>query len=180
MHHAVIGGDTNEVRRRLKRGEDANETFDNDWAPLHWACIMSHYKIARLLLIHGARVDARDYKGNTALHHIADEGNEHIIDLLVAHGADVNAMNNRGETPLHYSLVYHDRRLAMHSLLRHGANPALLNNPLYLQFNRYNRSSHRVEYEVMEEMEAYQKKYEERRARKRRARMTAFLMAALR
>lgn len=180
MHHAVIGGDTNEVRRRLKHGEDANETFDNDWAPLHWACIMSHYKITRLLLIHGARVDARDYKGNTPLHLVADEGNEHIVDLLVAHGADVNATNNRGETPLHYSLVYYHPRFTLHALLRHGANPMLLNNPLYLEHNRYNRSGYRVENEVIEEMVAYQKKYEERRERKRRARMTAFLLAALR
>jgi len=51
------------------------------------------------LLEAGARVDARDGDGLTALAYavICDRGD--VVDLLVAHGADADIPDNDGETP---------------------------------------------------------------------------------
>jgi cytohesin len=55
----------------------------------------------RLLLEHGARPDAADSQGNTALHRACSVGGkaEHML-LLLQRGADVNARTHSGMTPL--------------------------------------------------------------------------------
>jgi ankyrin repeat protein len=53
------------------------------------------------LLHQGARLDVRDYKGDTALHYAARLGLPSVVKLLCAHGADVNAANHRALTPFH-------------------------------------------------------------------------------
>ena len=46
----------------------------------------------------GADVNARDYNGNTPLHHASSRGDNQVIMYLVEHGADVTALNRRGQT----------------------------------------------------------------------------------
>ena len=53
----------------------------------------------RFLLDRGARVNAADEAGNTALHHVVDKGFGRVIELLVEHGADLQIANRRGQTP---------------------------------------------------------------------------------
>jgi ankyrin repeat protein len=55
--------------------------------------------IARLLIQHGANVNAKDKDGMTALMVAASHNNAPAIGLLQA-GADAAAKNNRGETAL--------------------------------------------------------------------------------
>lgn len=72
---------------------------------------------ARLLLNSGARADATDTAGMTALHYAArtDLADE-FVQLLIAAGADVNARDLNGRTPLDHAV---ERDLAeMPALLR--------------------------------------------------------------
>ena len=47
----------------------------------------------------GARVNAADDAGDTALHAAASHGMNAVIELLTGHGADLDAENRRGQTP---------------------------------------------------------------------------------
>ena len=52
----------------------------------------------KLLVSLGADVNARDYNGNTPLHHASSRGDNQVVMYLVEHGADVTALNRRGQT----------------------------------------------------------------------------------
>ena len=53
------------------------------------------------LLAEGARTDATDAQGRTALHLAVKASPQDCIPELVAHGADPNAQDTSGDTPLH-------------------------------------------------------------------------------
>ncbi len=55
----------------------------------------------------GARVDAANDAGDTAVHAAASHGMNSVIELLATRGADVRAENGRGQTPLDVA-VYSD------------------------------------------------------------------------
>jgi ankyrin repeat protein len=57
---------------------------------LHLAAGEGHLEIVKLLLEHGADVNAKTAY-ETALHLAAGEGHLEIVKLLLEHGADVNA-----------------------------------------------------------------------------------------
>jgi ankyrin repeat protein len=73
-------------------------------------------EIARLLIEHGAVVDARDKQGQTPLHAAARDGLVAVATVLVSKGADVNARDHYGRTPLwiarHWSRDEPERRPA--------------------------------------------------------------------
>jgi ankyrin repeat protein len=75
----------------------------------------------RLLLIHGADVNAREKKHyDTPLIIAAASGFLEVAELLLAHGADVNATDSRG-TPLAWAT--HTGHNDMAELLRkHGGH----------------------------------------------------------
>lgn len=79
---------------------------------------------ARVLLEHGADVNARDDTHSTPLHLASYMGNGKAVGLLIQHGADVNAQDERQRTPLHrvVSSCLTLRREIVHLLLCNGAN----------------------------------------------------------
>src|SRR5260370_33014393 len=56
--------------------------------------------IVRLLIANGAKVNARDVEGGTALMQAALLGRADNVKILVEAGADVNARDNKGGTAL--------------------------------------------------------------------------------
>lgn len=68
--------------------------------PLHYATRWCTPHIVRILLDHGAHVNAPDSRGNTPLHYATYCCNHLMIALLRAYGADLKAPNNEGITPL--------------------------------------------------------------------------------
>lgn len=89
------------ARYLLSNGADANV---KSGGPGWWECPIhdaADPKMIRLLLAHGADVNARDSHGCTPLHRITSKtNNESGASALVEGGGDVNAMNDKKETPL--------------------------------------------------------------------------------
>ena len=80
----------------------------------------SYLEVLRLLIAHGARLDARDPGGFAALHHAAEAGNVEFARALLEAGADASAADVDGFTPLHVAALRGDEGLAR-LLLDHGA-----------------------------------------------------------
>ncbi|PTB44224.1 hypothetical protein M441DRAFT_99046, partial [Trichoderma asperellum CBS 433.97] len=51
----------------------------------------------KLLLEHGAEIDAADINGKTPLIHASSVGHENTVKVLLEYGAEVNAADNDGQ-----------------------------------------------------------------------------------
>ena len=69
--------------------------------PLHWATRKYRADIVRILLDHGADVNAEGSFGDTALHVASDRGFDNLVSLFLERHANPNAQNKQGLTPLH-------------------------------------------------------------------------------
>lgn len=66
--------------------------------PLHSAASVGNLEAARMLLAHGAPVNARQQGGWAPLHAAAQNGDRPMVDLLLGHGADPKLANDEGKT----------------------------------------------------------------------------------
>lgn len=81
--------------------------------PLHSAAAAREPAIARLLIEHGANVNATQIdSGFTPLHEAAANGDLEMASLLVDRGADVNAEMKDGKTPLAFALERNKAEMA--------------------------------------------------------------------
>ena len=78
-------------------------------------------EMAKLLIAHGADVNARNYEDETPLFMISSA---EVAEVLIAHGADVNARNYEGETPLFRTSSVDVAKV----LLSHGADINAVNS----------------------------------------------------
>ena len=140
LYVAVWYGDLEMVQVLLDYQADPNtpETF----SPMHAVPLGSQFldiphhgpqmlaDIARLLLDHGAHVNARADADLTPLHVAAKWGRVGVVRVLLEHGANVGAKDNEGKTPLHAAADYArvayfgtaDAVEVLRVLLEHGAN----------------------------------------------------------
>lgn len=99
LHHAAGFGSLETMTRLLAAGADAKAANRFRSTPLHWA-VHDSAKV-RLLLSHGAEVNARQIEGRTPLFLAASMGNsEPTVRLLLDHGADPGLATASGQTPL--------------------------------------------------------------------------------
>jgi len=96
------------VEALLKTGADVNLPSRESMkvTPLASAAAAKQTEIARLLIAHGANVNARAASGHIPLHEAAGNGNVEMVKLLVENGADVNARTDDGKTPLDFAIEY--------------------------------------------------------------------------
>ncbi len=98
VERAIYGGNA-DVRRAIKQGLDVNDSDENQMTALHWACYLGKQPMVKLLLTTDIDVDARDIKGNTAMHYAVQHSNT-SIPLLAEAGAAIDVPNQNRRTPL--------------------------------------------------------------------------------
>lgn len=106
---ASLRGQTGLVQRLLQRGAEVNRP---GWSPLHYAATAPDEAPMKLLLAHGAAVDARSPNGTTPLMMAADYGPSACVDLLLAAGAQVDLKNDLGLTAIDFARQRGRDRLA--------------------------------------------------------------------
>lgn len=111
IHHAVSSGNAELVELLISKGADVNAKGQFDRVALHYA---NKKGMAKILLAHGATVDAPTNYGETPLHWAAEGVNGlgkqvdlvEFANVLIAHRADVNRKTGEGrshKTPLNYA-----------------------------------------------------------------------------
>jgi len=102
---------------------------DGGWTPLHLAAHYGNLDIVRILLDHGADIEAvsNNAIANTPISAAAWGNHLHIVEYLLERGAKVDAQNGWGSTALRRAIDA-DRLPLAELLLKHGADPNLLDN----------------------------------------------------
>jgi hypothetical protein len=135
---AVEEGDIAKVQELLKKGADPNARDHGPrerwWrygkTPLCLAVEHGHSEIVKLLIEHGADVNASCYIDSfeTPLHRAVVDDNIEIAKLLIQNGADVNARRSfDGLTPLHLAALNGYSKM-VRLLLENGADPSIRDN----------------------------------------------------
>ncbi|MGH9937204.1 MAG: ankyrin repeat domain-containing protein, partial [Blastocatellia bacterium] len=104
---AVFFGHMETVKVLLAAGAEVNTATRETMkvTPLHSAAAAKQAGAARLLIAHGANVNAAQAEsGFTPLHEAALNGDMEFAALLLEHGANINAKMKDGKTPLAYAL----------------------------------------------------------------------------
>jgi hypothetical protein len=99
---AAIFGHKDIAEALIKASHPVDVVEDSGQTPLMWACRRSYVDVVRLLLEHGADVNAKDEYKATPLHFAACPGigNADIVRLLIDAGADHKAKDDDGRTAL--------------------------------------------------------------------------------
>lgn len=123
LHLAAFFGRLDATRALLNKGASpsARSTNPMNNLPLHAAVAGRHTNVARLLLDHGAPVDARQHGGWTALHAAALHGDCELAEILIGAGAQAGARADNNQCALDLALTKGQQ--AMVELLeKHGAS----------------------------------------------------------
>lgn len=114
------------TRALLAMGADPNlgQLAPLRFTALHRADALNDSALVRDLLAAGAKPDARDRDGRTALRHAALAGRTENVNALLAHKADLNLPDTQGFTPL-YAAIQNKHLDIVRTLLAAGANPDL-------------------------------------------------------
>jgi len=110
------------ARQLILAGANPNLADNQAVSPLMYASWYCQPELVRLLLKHGAAVNARDVDGETALMNAVQlcmDGK--IVGLLLAAGASVNVRSHDGESPLTVAAFY-GNELAVRKLVAAGAD----------------------------------------------------------
>jgi len=102
---AVIVGDVEKVKDLLTNGAEVDVRDKNGMTPLLLAARKGNSEIVRLLLAHGANVNAQDhYLAWTPLILASALGHKKVVKLLLEYGADIDIKDQNGMTALKYAV----------------------------------------------------------------------------
>jgi ankyrin repeat protein len=124
----AMAGQVERLRALLEADPQAVGRLTPDgWTPLHGAVFFAQPAAVRLLLDHGADVNAvsTNSSANRPLHAaLAGRLDRDVVALLLQRGADVNARQHGGYVALHEAAMNGNGEMAA-LLLKHGADPAV-------------------------------------------------------
>ena len=101
LHFACFFGQPGAARLLIEMGALVEAVASNPMKlmPLHSAASARNLEAARLLLEHGAPINARQQWGWAPIHAAAQNGDRAMVELLLKHGADPKLSNDEGKTP---------------------------------------------------------------------------------
>lgn len=112
---AVFFGHQDTVEALLAAGAEVNTASRESMkvTPLHSAAAARQTAIAKILIEHGADLNASQAEsGFTPLHEAALNGDIELARLLIEHGAKINAKMTDGKTPLVFALESRQSEMA--------------------------------------------------------------------
>ncbi len=124
LMHAVLEGNSEEVKKLINEKADINAVTPTDDRPLTLAAALGRDEVVRLLLEAGADVNAKGGWQSTALKWAALNGHRKVVELLLSKGSDVDARDRDGATPLMYAATAGHKEV-LDVLLSHGARVEL-------------------------------------------------------
>ncbi|KAK2154835.1 hypothetical protein LSH36_256g05003 [Paralvinella palmiformis] len=113
------------LRILLDAGSDVNTPSVDHRTVLHYAAIRGIQ--VKQLLATDAKLDEKDFEGNTPLHLAASEGHLNVVTTLLESSADANAANHVNATPLHLASGC-GHMTCVQELVRRGANPRTMDD----------------------------------------------------
>lgn len=120
---AASGGHGEVVAELLDRGDDVNRAFRGR-TPLMTASSQGDDELVRKLVQYGAKVDAEDLDGDTALYYAASKRRASTVNLLLRLGASPDPRSGAsGQTPLTIAASLFQTDIVL-ALLRAGADAA--------------------------------------------------------
>ena len=131
LYYAVLCGFYEVVKHlAMKHPEQVNAIFGRYTFPLLAALGEDHIEVAKLLLEHGANIDARNTTGETILIKALSQSRRNLVNIvtfLLQYGADVNARDDTLTTPLHLAEYGGEFEVA-EILIEYGADVNSQNN----------------------------------------------------
>jgi ankyrin repeat protein len=128
LHHAASAASEDVVRYLLGQGASADAVDSSGKTPLLLAIRSEPFGkapgAALQLIAHTTLLEARGYRGQTALSTACEAGFLAPAEALAAKGADLNTRDNAGMTPLMWAAAY-GRLDVVDWLLARGADAAL-------------------------------------------------------
>jgi ankyrin repeat protein len=98
LYLACLNANPAMIERLLKAGADANASGPEGETSLMTVAHTGNVDAAKILLAHGAKVDAREsWRGQTALMWAAGQSHPAMVRALLEHGAEVNARSAQQE-----------------------------------------------------------------------------------
>ncbi len=88
LHYAARRGQAEVAKLLIANGADVEAIDKYGYAPLHLA--INHVEVMRVLLDHGAHLNAGDWSGETTLEKAIVRGDKEVVSLLLARGADID------------------------------------------------------------------------------------------
>lgn len=103
----MLRGDSQTVKALLSLGANTKEADHGIWTAVHMSCHVMNVDCIRLLLSHGADVNARTRKGRTILCLATEKADRpDVLALLLDQGADIENKTNTGWRPLHSAALF--------------------------------------------------------------------------
>ncbi len=133
---AIRANDIAGLRTIIARGVDIEGKNDAD-TPLQFAASLGHVQAMRVLLDHGAEIEASGTLGYTPLHRAAYDGHTSAVTLLLKYRANPegrNGVDGAACTPLHLAAMG-GHTSVIQSLLASGADIEALDEHAYSPLN---------------------------------------------
>ena len=130
MYRYVTNNNSRRLRRiLLDRPELVHARWERlDYTSLHIASLNGAHRVARVLIEHGADVNAEDTTERTPLHYACRLEDDRIAEMLLDAGANIDAADSNGRTPLIIASMGRSRIHVLELLIERHAEANVFDN----------------------------------------------------